>query len=215
MHIRGLLLGFCMTCALAPSAAGQETGVDLELALVVDSSGSVDEREFDLQLRGLADAFRDRDVIAAINAHDKGIATALVQWSGPRQQSLSVDWFVVSDQATAEMFARRIGTAERRFGGVTAIGEVLRFSGELLQANRFAGRRRVIDLSGDGPTNFGEYPGGPRDRVIAAGITVNGLAIVNEFPELSDYYAEHVIGGDGAFVMTATDYRDFARAMRV
>lgn len=183
--------------------------------MVVDSSGSVDEREFDLQLRGLADAFRDQDVVAAITAQDKGIAAALVQWSGPNQQSLSVDWFVISDQASAEVFARRIGTAGRRFGGVTAIGEVLRFSGDLLQANGFAGRRKVIDLSGDGPTNFGVNPGGSRDRVIAAGITVNGLAIIDEFPELTDYYTEHVIGGDGAFVMAAADYRDFTRAMRV
>jgi hypothetical protein len=50
--------------------------------------------------------------------------------------------------------------------------------------------------------------------LLAQGITINGLAILNEEPELDRYYGESVIGGDEAFVVTAADYDDFARALR-
>ena len=48
-----------------------------------------------------------------------------------------------------------------------------------------------------------------------AGITINGLAILNESPTLDLYYADHVIGGPDAFIITAHDYEDFARAIRL
>ncbi len=50
---------------------------------------------------------------------------------------------------------------------------------------------------------------------MAAGIIINGLAVLNEFPALDQYYADHVIGGPEAFVIAARDYEDFARAMRI
>ncbi len=53
-----------------------------------------------------------------------------------------------------------------------------------------------------------------RDLAVAAGITINGLAILNEVPDLDRYYRDHVIGGPGAFMMTATDYSDFGTAIR-
>src|SRR3990170_2039740 len=85
----------------------------------------------------------------------------------------------------------------------------------VIDANRFAGRRRAIDLSGDGQTNWGRDPDPARDRAVAAGITVNGLAIVNEQPDLARYFREHVIGGPGAFVAVAADYDDVAAAIRL
>jgi hypothetical protein len=72
----------------------------------------------------------------------------------------------------------------------------------------------VIDLSGDGATNAGSDPNPVRDAAIALGITINGLAIVNEAPALDLYYAEHVVGGPGAFTIVAKDYQDFADAIR-
>ena len=52
------------------------------------------------------------------------------------------------------------------------------------------------------------------DNIKAAGITINGLAILNDDIALDLYYAQHVIGGSDAFVMTARDFEDFAQAMR-
>ena len=54
-----------------------------------------------------------------------------------------------------------------------------------------------------------------RDRAIAAGVTINGLAIVSEDPFLADYDRLTAIGGAGAFVLTATGYESFAEAIRL
>ena len=49
----------------------------------------------------------------------------------------------------------------------------------------------------------------------ARGITVNGLTILNENPTLDRYYRSDVIGGTGAFVMTANDYESYRLAILI
>ena len=204
-----------LSSGTAPAAA-QAVAVDVELVLAVDASGSVSAAEFDLQTHGLADAFRDPAVIAAIrDSGPDGIVVALMQWSSPGQQVVAVDWTVAYDAASAAALADRIEAAGRLILGETAIDGALRFAAGLIDANGFEGRRRVIDLSGDGQTNWGRDPDPARDRAVAAGITVNGLAIVNEQPGLAQYFREHVIGGPGAFVAVAADYDDVAAAIRL
>jgi hypothetical protein len=200
--------------AWSAPAAGQ-TAVALELVLAVDASGSVDAREFELQKQGLATAFRDPEVIAALQAFaPAGIAVALMQWSGRHQQMMVVDWTRLSDARSALAFAEAIATTGRWLLGETAVADALAFGVELLEGNRFEGARRTIDISGDGPTNSGGDPDPVRDAAAAAGITINGLAIVNEIPTLDIYYAEHVIGGPDAFLLVAKDYQDFVEAIR-
>ena len=211
----GLSAAALLASAGAPRAESA-TPVDLELVLAVDASGSVDAREFDLQTGGLAAAFRDPDVIAAIEAYaPAGVAVALVQWSGRHQETVVVDWARLDDGKSAIAFAQKIDASGRWLLGETAIADALEFSIGLLEGNQFAGARRVIDISGDGPTNAGRDPAPVRDTAAAAGITVNGLAIVNEVPFLEMYYAQQVIGGPDAFVLSAKSYEDFARALRL
>jgi hypothetical protein len=83
----------------------------------------------------------------------------------------------------------------------------------LIGDNGYQGARRVIDLSGDGRANSGLATRPVRAAVLGAGITINALAIMNEGSDLADYYGTRVIGGPGAFLTTAADYADFARAM--
>lgn len=207
-----LSLLLCLSCF--PTAASAQA-VDLELVLAVDASSSVSSEEFDLQMHGLAEAFRDPRVAAAIQAGgDLGIAVAMVQWADNRRQFLAIDWTAIGDSATAEGFAEVIDRTPRFVvGGGTAIGGAIQFSVRELQRNSFEGRRQVIDLSGDGRANQGAQPADVRDRAVAAGVTINGLAILNEDPNIDTYYLYHVIGGTGAFVVTATSYEDFAAAM--
>ena len=191
------------------------TAVELELVLAVDASGSVDNDEFALQVRGLAAAFRDPRVVAAIESQGAGgIAVAVMQWSSPGNQIVAVDWTPIADAASAAAFAERIEGAGRLLYGETAIAHALRFATGLFASGAFEGRRKVIDLSGDGPNNYGGMTTRIRDLAVAAGMTINGLAILNEYAELDRYYEAEVIGGRGAFVMTAADYADFATAIR-
>ena len=194
--------------------------VDLALVLAVDSSPSVNSYEFNLQMGGLADAFRDGAVLNAIKAAaPNGIAVTLVLWASPERQALAFGWTEVRDAASAEAVARMIDLTPRLVdGGGTAISDAIDFSIRLLDG--VAATRRVIDVSGDGRNNMGNatlatspLPASP--RAVAAGITVNGLAILNEDPTLDSYYLSHVIGGADAFVLTADDYEDFGRAIRL
>ena len=213
---------FVALCALAfgpaaVSSAGADQSVNLDLVLAIDASGTVDRAEFELQTRGLAEAFRHPEVIAAIQGTGaRGIAVAVVQWSGRGQQVVTIDWTQLADEASAKALAMRIEAAGRRLiGGTTVIDGALLFCAGLLARSPFQGRRKVIDLSGDGKTNYGPFPDYARDQAMAAGITINGLAILNEAPDLAEYYQDHVVGGVGSFLMTAGDYRDFATAIRL
>jgi Protein of unknown function (DUF1194) len=195
--------------------ARAETGVDLELVLAIDSSGSVDFQEFELQARGIARAFRDPEVIEAIaGAAPSGIAVSVIEWSGRRQHLVTIDWTLVTDAASAHALATRVDAMGRVLIGETAIADALRFAHEQLASGPFQGARQIIDVSGDGPTNAGGDPDPVRDAAALAGITINGLAILNESPRLDRYYAEHVIGGPDAFVVIAKDYDDFAHTIR-
>lgn len=200
---------------LGGAGAQEDSAVDLELVLAIDASGSVDQSEFALQLHGIAGAFRDPEVHGAIAATGgRGIAVAFVQWSGRRQQVAVVEWTRVRDAAAAEAFAAAIEAGGRWLVGETAIADAIDFARDLLLVGRYRGIRQVIDVSGDGPTNAGRDPDAARDEAVALGMTINGLAITNEISDLDLYFRDHVIGGPGAFLMTARDYGDFAEAMR-
>jgi Protein of unknown function (DUF1194) len=189
--------------------------VDLELVLGVDTSMSVASDEFALQMAGYARAFRHPEVLRAIeSAGGNGIAVSLVQWADSAQQAVSIGWTRVGDPASAAAFADRIGATGRRFTGPgTALATALGFCLRLFDGNGFEGRRQVVDLSGDGRDNRGPKVTLIRDRALATGVTVNGLAIVSDEPFLDRYYERQLIAGPDAFVVAAADYRDFADAI--
>lgn len=192
--------------------------VDLVLVLALDVSGSVNDHEYDLQRIGLARAFRHPAVIDAItHGREKRIAVMAVQWAGFREQFIAVPWTVIAGASSAAAFADRLAVMRRRYAyplGVTHISGVIRFATEEALAAPFVAGRRVVDISGDGKNNVMDPPQSARDDAVSAGMTINGLAIVNETHDLTEYYRAGVIGGPGAFVITATDYEDYARAIQ-
>lgn len=203
------------TLLAAPAESRGEEPVDLELLLAVDTSLSVSQPEFRLQMNGLAQAFRHPAVLGAIRAAgDRGIAVSLLQWSDRQQQVSSIDWMLVRDATSAEAFAARIETTARAFAGAgTSISGAILAGVQTFDRNRFHAPRRVMDISGDGIDNRGPSPYSVRPRAAAAGVTINGLTILNEDPFLDRYYERSVIIGAGAFVLAAADYDDFARAI--
>ena len=189
--------------------------VDLVLVLALDVSDSVNSHEFELQRMGLANAFRHPDLINAIRACPTGrIAVTAIQWSGYRDQVVSVPWRVVSDKASANVFANRISNMLRRYpNGYTHISGAIEYATKLVLAAPFMAPRLVVDISGDGENNVNTPPQAARDAAVRAGITVNGLAIVNEAAGLVTYYEQNVIGGPGAFVVKANDYEAYVEAI--
>lgn len=208
-----------LACALLLAASGQGAAagartVELELVLGVDTSMSVGLDEFALQIAGYAAAFRHPEVVRAIEASAGGIAVTLVQWADSYQQAVSLDWTWVGDRAGATAFGDRIAGVGRRFiGPGTALATALGYCLRRFEDSGFEGQRRVVDLSGDGRDNRGPRVTLIRALALTAGITVNGLAILNEEPFLDRYYERQVIAGADAFVVAAADYADFAEAI--
>ena len=189
--------------------------VDVELVLAVDVSSSVDQNEFDLQMLGIASAFRHPDIIAAIGTiGGNGIAVALVQWSDSSEQVLLPYWHLIRNQEESLDFSRKVQYASRQIkGGQTSITGALRFAIKEIESNQFVGLRKIIDISGDGRANNGPHPMETRDIAISKGITINGLAILGEEPFLDQYFEYSVIGGRGSFIMVAEDYSDYSSAI--
>ena len=199
-----------------PAATAEDIPVDLELLLAVDTSASINAAEFALQLKGLADAFRDPAVLAAIQGTGpQGIAVALMQWGHDFQDRMAVGWRQVRDAASAEAFARTIEISGRHFVGQgTSIAWALKRGARLFDDNGFVGRRRAIDVSSDGRNNSGIMPARMRDQLVAEGFTINALAIRDGDVLLDRYFAHNVIGGPGAFVIHAEDFADYPQAIR-
>lgn len=210
MRRLALLLAF-FSLTFAPARAEAEA-VDLRLVLAIDSSSSVSMDEYYLQLEGYAAAFRHPDLLKAIasGAH-KAIAVTLFEWSGAGQQTVNFAWRRLGEAESVEAFAAELGTAPRLIvGGETAIGEAIDFALGLFDEGAFEGGRRVVDVSGDGVSNRGRPPNAARDDAVFQGVTINGLAVLNEEPAVEAHYQRFVIGGTGAFVVAARDYTDFA-----
>lgn len=199
-------------------ARSEDTSADLELSLAVDASGSVDEREFDLQLRGIAQAFRDARVIEAIaSGPAKRIAVNLVVWAEHQVPKDISPWQIIGSQVEAEAFARLIETWPRRVNGATGMGEGLAAALHSIDSNGISAPREVVDISGDGS----ETPARefvvllPQARGMAAlrGVTVNGLAILGSEDGLENWYRAQVLTGPDSFLEIAGSYEDFAAAM--
>ena len=200
--------------------------VDLALVLVDDVSRSIDDREFELQKQGYKAAFSDPKVIAAIKGGVVGaIAVEYVEFASTYEVNTVVGWTVIRDAASAAQFAERMEAAPRSAWGRTAIGAGIAHGLKDLQASGFEAQRRVIDVCGDGTSNQGPEVSDARDRAVEAGVTVNGLAIINDHPMswtfahvqppggLANYYRDNVTGGVGSFVAEIHDFQSFGTAI--
>jgi hypothetical protein len=207
---------FAIAIVAAPLLAGTAGAqpVDLALVMAVDVSESVDADEYLLQHDGIARAFEDPELAAAIGAgRHRAIEVAVLEWSDRDRQAVTVDWTRIGDGPSAATFARKVRRSERSSNGLTAIGDALLAARILLDAAPEPADRRLVDLSGDGIANIGPPVREVRDALVAAGITINGLAILASEPWLESYYDEYVIGGAGAFLLRAEDFSSFATAM--
>jgi len=192
------------------------TSVDLALVLAVDGSASVTYEEFGLIAGGMAAALREPPIIAAlIGGPAKASLCSLLLWSGTGAQEVITGWTLVASKADAIGFAEQVDNMPRVVtAGETAIGEALLASLTLLSHIPDTPARQVVNVIGDGRSNSGLAPGPVRDRMAEAGITINGLCILHEEPDLLESYTRDVIGGPGAFAVTCQDYPAFAAAMK-
>lgn len=191
--------------------------VDLALVLALDGSASVTFEEFNLIAGGMSAAFRDPVAVKGlIGGPAEASLACLLLWSGSGAQAVMIDWTRIATTADAAAFADEIDNMPRGVrAGTTAIGEALLAARKLLDAAPAKAARQVVNVVGDGRSNDGVAPGPIRDAMATAGITINGLCVLHEEPDLLQSYMAEVIGGPDAFALPCPDYPAFAAAMRL
>lgn len=213
---RAVALFLLLFSATAIRSDSQAEGyqVDLALVLAIDCSFSVDSNEFRLQMEGLGRAFMERKVHEAISKGATGrIAVIALQWSDENNQMVVVPWTIIANPDQAEALGKILARMPRRLAeGGTSISTSLLFSAAQFDAAPSA-ERRVIDISSDGRNNIGPPVNMVRDRIVARGITINALTILNEWPTLDQYFERNVVGGQANFVIPANDYVSYAEAI--
>ena len=219
MRLILFLLAMIAPSVVVTPAMAQD--IELELVLLADASGSISEQEIQFQRQGYADALADPRVLSVIkNSAYGAIAVTYVEWAA--NTAVVVDWTRIDSLESAQAFGAALIDPPRQAYGRNAIGSALLDGKRLIEENDFDGWRKVIDFSGDSPNSFSGPPiETARQEVVAAGITINGLPILCRFcdtparyPDLAGIYRDTIIGGIGAFVISATSEDDLADAIR-
>jgi hypothetical protein len=216
-------LCLCLLAAGASPAAAQD--VDLELVFLADSSGSIDAAESAFQRGGHAEAITHPEVLSAISQGQlRRIAVTYVEWGDSRHQDVVVPWTIIDGPESAKSFAAALLAAPRRAFGYNAIGSALEAGTALIQNTQLRGTRMAIDLSGDSANSWDGVPiSSARDAAVKASIVINGLPILCREVncggrpvtyDLEKAFEEKIIGGPGAFVITAKDRESFEMAVR-
>ncbi|HXC91324.1 MAG TPA: DUF1194 domain-containing protein [Stellaceae bacterium] len=223
---RWLAVVAAMAALCALSGAVRAAGVELTVVLAADVSRSVDDGEFELQRKGYAAALTDPRVLKAVHATKSGaVGVCFIEWSGEDDQRIVLPWTEIRDEEDGGGAAAAILKAPRSFTGRTSISAAIEYAMAYFGKATWPAARRIIDISGDGTSNAGPPLTEARDQAIAAGVTINGLAIINNKPNLGysahtnppgglpNYYRQNVVGGPNAFLIVVKDFNSFADAM--
>ncbi len=203
-----------LTLFLTGPASAKKPECSLALAFALDVSVSVDHAEYKMQRDGLASALWDPVVRSVILSQPGAVALMAYEWSGHSQQIIIAPWaFIASEQDLSAFIAHLSGHKRVDPMYPTALGAALGFGAIMLDDVSWCDRL-VLDVSGDGVHNDHYPPKSAYRHFPFEGVTVNGLVVEGDEPEVLTYYVRHVISGPGAFVEIATGYPDFPRAMR-
>lgn len=192
------------------------------LVLALDVSGSVDAKEYRLQLDGVAEALTAPTVAEAILGGGAApIAIYVFEWSGPVFQNELVPWTLIEDRETLTDVARTLAATNRSPAPPsTALGTAMATGAEALSRAPDCWKA-TLDISGDGKSNTGPRPQDLDNLASLSDVTVNGLVILTidsmgagpGDDDLVAYFKNRVIRGPDAFVEVADGFEDYARAM--
>ena len=232
-----------LVCALVQQAKAEDL-VDTALIVSVDVSQSVDSDRYELQMEGIAQAIEDPGVVASILGGERGaILISIVTWADKIDISLDWRRIASqADASSVAAAVRSLPQKGGEFTCVGRMLHSVAAS--IIPNIPAPARRVVVDVSGDGADNCGDREDllAERDAVLATGAAINGLPIIvagendivgtgayrapgyglrelsrepdQDATTLDKWFADHVVGGPGAFVLVAHGYADFGRAFR-
>jgi hypothetical protein len=183
----------------------------LALVLLLDASGSVDARAWDLQVQAHADALDDPAIARVMSAG--GLTAVAVVGFDDAPRTL-VPWRMVDVPADARRLAREVAAIERPGNGSTRTGAALAHALDLLARAPCEAERQVVDLVTDGPGDDRARLAAARDEAIARDVRVNVLT-VDTYPGADAAgWARAEAVTPGGFVIEAEDWRDVSAALR-
>ncbi|WP_295316721.1 DUF1194 domain-containing protein [Roseobacter sp.] len=198
--------------ALLAAFATPVQACGLALVLAVDVSGSVDPDEYRIQMQGLAAALRDGTVVDALT--EQQAMLTLIQWTGSSRQRQTIPWTTIRSASDVADLAQAISDDKRIWRNFsTAVGEAVLAAEKALAAVPHC-TRKIIDVSGDGISNEGVAPDTRRAALDSMGVTLNALAIETDETDLTAWFFENLIHGEGAFVITANGFTDYPEQIR-
>lgn len=215
-----MLLGSLPLMSAGHVQAGADDCVGVALVLSIDASASITDQEYRMQTSGIATALQSPEVLDAIRQAGD-IAVAAVVWSSETTPMTHVPWAIIRNEADAREVASAISGTGRPPKGETGLGAGLNAALQAFSSLGTCALRRVINLSGDGEDTRAfrrirksPTPSEVRNAAEAAGIEVNGLAILDQEKGLAHYYRTNVITGPGAFVIEVSTVEGVAEAFR-
>lgn len=211
-------------------------GVDANIVTALDVSDSIGRYEEWLEQVGTARSVMHHSFLSAI-AHRRHsqIGFAVYTWSSGAEYRVIVPWTMIDgvdaasevsdvllsaqlvdrsdhggtdDQGADDQNGFDGGSDVRKpHAGMTDISGAILFGHAMLRSAPYGALRKVINIFTNGMDNVGEGPDQSRDWAVAAGETVNAVALGHNM-ELPSYLEDHVAGGPGSFVMNLTDAAD-------
>jgi hypothetical protein len=213
--VRRLIALSLLTWALLAGrlACADTVWTDANIVTGLDFSGSIEPRDAHVQIDGITMAIRSPQIIAAIKNGNHGrIGFAVFVWADGNYPIL-VAWRLISSAEEATAVAQDVANglhallgsdALIKLGALTDLSGALDYGGEMLRAAPFATNRRIVNIVGNGIDNVGEGARPARDRLVAQGITINGVALGRDRTIFS-YFKRDVIGGPESFALMAND----------
>ncbi|HWA47573.1 MAG TPA: DUF1194 domain-containing protein [Dongiaceae bacterium] len=186
---------------------------DVNIVTGLDVSGSIEARETQIQIDGMALAIRSPEVMRAIRQGKRGrVGFAIFLWANGNYPVFA-SWQLISSPEEAEAVSDAIATqipailsakSEIKLGELTDLSGAMAYGAEMLRTAPYVADHKILNILGNGIDNVGESPKWVRDKVVAQGIMINAVVIGHD-RGVQSYFRTEVIGGPAAFVLTARE----------
>ena len=193
------------------TAPADELRTDVNIVTGLDVSGSIEAKETQIQIDGLAMAIRSPEVIAAIRSGRHGrVGFAVFVWANGnlpvfaewRQIGSAADALALSEELSLRLHAILESTAALKLGELTDLSGAIAFGGAMLLSAPYSTDHAILNIMGNGLDNVAEGPEQARNILVAQGVTINGVVIGHDRGVIG-YFRRNVIGGPAAFVLPA------------
>lgn len=201
-----------------PTLASNSTEpVAIQLGLAMDTSGSMSNEEYALQLRATAHALNSRVVRSVIKSRgsvglfvvDFGSSSRVrIPWVDIRAEDINdypnqnmgyrsyygEEIRLSAQPDVLDRFVQEILALPRLESGSTRIWTAMQQSQLMFEnAPWMPTEGRVLDIFGDGTPDSQSITDAKRAALAGIGVTINGFAIVNDVPTLEENYKKNVV----------------------